>query len=113
MRALSAAIVELARVCRFPILAEPTSQLRFGPHDHELVVDSYDAIARWRPEAPDSAERRRLHPAEPARARPRAALRRDADEQAAALVARRFLHPRPGRLRSRYGLERADPGRRC
>jgi len=41
------AIVALARVCGFPILAEPTSQLRLGPHDRDLVVDSYDAIARW------------------------------------------------------------------
>ena len=44
---LSSAIVEFARVCQFPIIAEPTSQLRFGPHDRDLIVDSYDAIARW------------------------------------------------------------------
>ena len=31
-----------------PILAEPTSQLRCGPHDRSLVVSAYDAIARDR-----------------------------------------------------------------
>ena len=45
--ALSASIVEFAQVCQFPVIAEPTSQLRFGPHDHDLIIDSYDAIARW------------------------------------------------------------------
>ncbi len=41
------AITALARVCGFPILAEPTSQLRLGPHDRDLVVDTYGAIATW------------------------------------------------------------------
>ena len=28
----------------FPILADPTSQLRFGPHDRSAVVTAYDLI---------------------------------------------------------------------
>ena len=32
----------------FPILAEPTSQLRFGRHDRRLVVAAYDVIAAGR-----------------------------------------------------------------
>ena len=30
----------------YPVLAEPTSQLRWGPHDRALVVSAYDLIAR-------------------------------------------------------------------
>ena len=37
---------ELAAACGAPILAEPTSQLRFGPHDRRAVVSHYDAIVR-------------------------------------------------------------------
>lgn len=46
-----AAIVELARATGYPILAEPTSQLRFGGHDLSLVISAYEPIARARPEA--------------------------------------------------------------
>ncbi len=45
----SAAIAELARATGFPILAEPTSQIRLGPHDRGLVVSAYEAVARSRP----------------------------------------------------------------
>jgi len=39
-------LAHLARVSGFPILAEPTSQMRLGPHDRSYVVSTYDVLLR-------------------------------------------------------------------
>lgn len=39
-------LARLADVSGFPILADPTSQLRCGPHDHSRVIASYDLLLR-------------------------------------------------------------------
>jgi 2-succinyl-5-enolpyruvyl-6-hydroxy-3-cyclohexene-1-carboxylate synthase len=42
----AAAVTELAHQLRYPILADPLSQLRCGSHSREWVVDAYDAFLR-------------------------------------------------------------------
>ena len=42
----SQAITGLAALLGYPILADPLSQLRRGPHDRSHVIDSYDAFLR-------------------------------------------------------------------
>jgi 2-succinyl-5-enolpyruvyl-6-hydroxy-3-cyclohexene-1-carboxylate synthase len=49
-------LAALARAAGFPILAEPTSQLRCGPHDRSLVVSTYDHLLR------DEGFRKRAQP---------------------------------------------------
>jgi 2-succinyl-5-enolpyruvyl-6-hydroxy-3-cyclohexene-1-carboxylate synthase len=54
-RDLAASACALSAACGYPILAEPTSQLRAGDHDLDRVVAPYDPIFRSLPErlAPD------------------------------------------------------------
>ncbi|MBI3997645.1 MAG: 2-succinyl-5-enolpyruvyl-6-hydroxy-3-cyclohexene-1-carboxylic-acid synthase, partial [Armatimonadetes bacterium] len=44
--ALPQAVGDLAVALQFPVLADPLSQVRCGPHDRSLVIDTYDAMLR-------------------------------------------------------------------
>ena len=44
-------LARMANACRSPVLAEPTSQFRLGPHDRGAVVTAYERIARRREKA--------------------------------------------------------------
>ncbi len=46
---LPAILTELSAASGFPILADPLSGLRFGPHDRDAVITTYDAITRSTP----------------------------------------------------------------
>lgn len=48
---LAPAVSALSRRAAVPVLAEPTSQLRYGPHDRSGVVSAYDLIVRDLPAA--------------------------------------------------------------
>jgi 2-succinyl-5-enolpyruvyl-6-hydroxy-3-cyclohexene-1-carboxylate synthase len=43
---LRESLTHLARVSGFPILADPTSQVRCGPHDRSHVIAAYDLLLR-------------------------------------------------------------------
>jgi 2-succinyl-5-enolpyruvyl-6-hydroxy-3-cyclohexene-1-carboxylate synthase len=47
---LAASVVAFAEACGFPVLAEPTSQLRAGIHSLDPIVAHYDAVFRTLPE---------------------------------------------------------------
>ncbi len=44
--ALAPAVCALAAALGYPILADPLSQVRCGPHDRRYVIDGYDALLR-------------------------------------------------------------------
>lgn len=44
-------VAEISLATGFPLLADPLSQLRCGPHFNPLVIDSYDAFLRHDPTA--------------------------------------------------------------
>lgn len=41
-----AAIARLAAVTGYPVLADPASQVRYGPHDHARILGTYDSFLR-------------------------------------------------------------------
>jgi len=54
--AVAGAATALARALGYPLLADPLSLVRFGPHDRAFVIDAYDAFLR------DDALAERLRP---------------------------------------------------
>lgn len=43
---LAESLTSLAATLHAPVLADPLSQLRWGPHDHAVVIDCYDSFLR-------------------------------------------------------------------
>ncbi|HKO21700.1 MAG TPA: 2-succinyl-5-enolpyruvyl-6-hydroxy-3-cyclohexene-1-carboxylic-acid synthase, partial [Candidatus Eisenbacteria bacterium] len=43
---LADSVARLAAVTGYPILADPASQVRYGPHDHTRVLGAYDGFLR-------------------------------------------------------------------
>jgi 2-succinyl-5-enolpyruvyl-6-hydroxy-3-cyclohexene-1-carboxylate synthase len=43
---LGPTVAALAQACGYPVLPEPTSHIRCGPHDRDLVVPAYDLVFR-------------------------------------------------------------------
>jgi 2-succinyl-5-enolpyruvyl-6-hydroxy-3-cyclohexene-1-carboxylate synthase len=48
---LGATVAALARACGYPVFPEPTSQIRCGRHDRELIAPAYDLVFRDLPPA--------------------------------------------------------------
>ncbi|WP_243291137.1 2-succinyl-5-enolpyruvyl-6-hydroxy-3-cyclohexene-1-carboxylic-acid synthase [Bacillus sp. FJAT-47783] len=42
----ASSVLSLANALQFPILADPLSQLRFGHHSKELIIENYDTILK-------------------------------------------------------------------
>jgi 2-succinyl-5-enolpyruvyl-6-hydroxy-3-cyclohexene-1-carboxylate synthase len=104
--ALPAALASLARATGFPILADPLSGLRTGPHDRSMVITRADQLCRrgpWMDEhAPDLVVRTGAMPTSKpilellTRTRPELiVLDGDAGWREAALIPATFVHADP------------------
>ncbi len=120
---LPAALAELARVTGFPILADPLSGLRTGPHDRSRVIARADQLCRPGPwidrHAPDLVLRTGAVPTSKpilellTRTRPELiVLDGDAGWREAALIPVMFVHADPAATAAALGerLGRQDHG---
>ncbi|MFO7319274.1 MAG: 2-succinyl-5-enolpyruvyl-6-hydroxy-3-cyclohexene-1-carboxylic-acid synthase [Limnochordia bacterium] len=67
---LGEAVTRLAARLGYPVLADPLSQVRCGPHSKELVIDAYDALLRDEAFAERAAPELVLHFGAPATSKP-------------------------------------------